>query len=207
MKITEIFYSIQGEGKQMGLPTIFVRAAGCNLKCDWCDTKYAWKGGKETTIEEITDAVHDFPSKRVCLTGGEPLVHDEIYELIDALIDEYELTVETNGSLDISKLTKMDLMISMDYKTPSSLMAGKMKEKNLGLLRERDQLKFVIDDRKDYEYSKEVINDQPIKSEIIFQPMGGKKLKRLVEWVLEDDLDVRVLPQLHKIIWGDKKGV
>ncbi|MFP4051476.1 MAG: 7-carboxy-7-deazaguanine synthase QueE [Thermoplasmata archaeon] len=207
MKITEIFYSIQGEGKQMGLPTIFVRAGGCNLKCDWCDTKYAWEGGKKMTIEEITESVDDFPAKRVCLTGGEPLVQNEIYELIDALIYEHELTLETNGSLDITKLTKMDLMISMDYKTPSSLMAGKMKEENLGLLRERDQLKFVIDDRKDYEYSKEVINNHPIKSEIIFQPMGGKKLKKLAEWVLEDDLDVKVLPQLHKIIWGDKKGV
>jgi len=207
MKITEIFHSIQGEGDQMGLPTIFVRAGGCNLKCDWCDTKYAWDGGKEMTIEEITEAVHDFSAKRVCLTGGEPLIQDEIYELIDVLIDEYDLSVETNGSLDISKLTEMDLMISMDYKTPSSLMAGKMKEKNLGLLREKDQLKFVIDDKKDYDYAKEFISDHQIKAQIIFQPMGGKNMRELVEWVLEDNLDVKVLPQLHKIIWEDKKGV
>ncbi len=207
MKITEIFYSIQGEGKQMGLPTIFVRSGGCNLQCDWCDTKYAWEGGKEMTIEEITEAVNDFSASRVCLTGGEPLMQDEIYGLIEALIDEYELSVETNGSLDISKLTEMDLMISMDYKTPSSLMAGKMKEDNLGLLREKDQLKFVIDDKRDYNYAKEVISKHQIKAEIILQPMGGKNMKELVERVLEDDLDVRVLPQLHKIIWGDKKGV
>lgn len=207
MKITEIFYSIQGEGKQMGLPTIFVRAGGCNLKCDWCDTKYAWEGGKEMTVEEITEAVHDFPAKRVCLTGGEPLIQDEIYGLIDALIDEYELSVETNGSLDITKLTEMNIMVSMDYKTPSSLMSGKMKEKNLGLLREKDQLKFVIDDKRDYDYAKEVISNHQIKAQIIFQPMSGKNMKKLVGWVLEDDLDVRVLPQLHKIIWGDKKGV
>ncbi len=207
MKITEIFYSIQGEGKQMGLPTIFVRTSGCNLKCDWCDTKYAWEGGKEMSLKKIREAVQEFSASRVCLTGGEPLIQDEIYELIDTLKEGYDITVETNGSLDISRLTDMDLMISMDYKTPSSLMSEKMIESNLDLLRKCDQLKFVIADKDDYEYAKIVINEHEIKSDIILQPMGGKNLERIVEWVLDDNLEVRVLPQLHKIIWGDKKGV
>ncbi len=207
MKITEIFYSIQGEGKQMGLPTIFVRTGGCNLKCDWCDTKYAWEGGKEMSLKKIREAVQEFSASRVCLTGGEPLIQDEIYELIDTLKEGYDITVETNGSLDISRLTDMDLMISMDYKTPSSLMSEKMIERNLDLLRKCDQLKFVIADKDDYEYAKIVINEHEIKSDIILQPMGGKNLERIVEWVLDDNLEVRVLPQLHKIIWGDKKGV
>lgn len=207
MKITEIFYSIQGEGKQMGLPTIFVRSGGCNLQCDWCDTKYAWEGGKEMSLKKIREAVQEFSASRVCLTGGEPLIQDEIYELIDTLKEGYDITVETNGSLDISRLTDMDLMISMDYKTPSSLMSEKMIERNLDLLRKCDQLKFVIADKDDYEYTKIVINEHEIKSDIILQPMGGKNLERIVEWVLDDNLEVRVLPQLHKIIWGDKKGV
>jgi len=207
MKITEIFNSIQGEGKQMGLPTIFVRTGGCNLKCDWCDTKYAWEGGKEMSVKKIRKAVQDFCASRVCLTGGEPLIQDEIYELIDVLKEGYDITVETNGSLDISRLTEMDLMISMDYKTPSSSMSEKMMDNNLDLLRKRDQLKFVIADKDDYEYTKDIINDHDIESDIILQPKGGKKLERIVEWVLDDNLEVRVLPQLHKIIWGDKKGV
>ena len=207
MKIAEIFYSLQGEGTDIGLPTIFIRTSGCNLRCEWCDTKYAWEGGDEYTIREIKSKISSYPGKRVCITGGEPLVQDGLLDLVEELVKSYEISIETNGSLDIEPISNMDIHISMDYKTPSSGMDKEMKDKNIDLLRTKDVLKFVIADRDDYDFVKNKIKKLEPSSAIIFQPVHGIELKDLAEWVIEDGIDVRVLPQLHKLIWGDKKGV
>ncbi len=207
MQITEIFHSLQGEGIKIGLPTTFIRTSGCNLRCEWCDTRYAWEGGKEMGISEIMDKIDEIGCSRVCVTGGEPLLQDNILSLIDILVDDYEVSVETNGSIDISELVVRDLMVSMDYKTPSSRMQRKMQEENLERLREKDQMKFVIADKEDYEFSVEKLGSNDLNCQVIFQPVDGNELTDLAERVIEDDLDVRVLPQLHKVIWGDKGGV
>lgn len=209
MQISEIFYSIQGEGIKMGLPTTFIRTSGCDLRCEWCDTKYAWDGGEELSVGEIMDKVTDHPVKRACVTGGEPLLQEGTIELIDRLLDEgYEVNVETNGSLDISELIERDITTSMDYKLPSSGMEDEMREQNLALLRSGDQLKFVIGNESDFDRAVEVLDKiDPIGPEIIFQPVGGKGLKKIAERVVKEGLDVRVLPQLHKIIWEDERRV
>jgi len=207
MEICEIFHSLQGEGIDIGLPTIFVRTAGCNLRCEWCDTKYAWKGGEEIDIENIKDKLDEIECYRVCITGGEPLLQEDILELIDLLLPSYEISIETNGSLDISEVVEKDLKVSMDYKTPSSSMEDEMREDNLDLLREKDQLKFVISNRKDYEFSADILEDFDNRCEVIFQTEESNDIREVAEAVLEDGLEVRVLPQLHKIIWCDKKRV
>ena len=207
MQICEIFHSIQGEGKDIGLPTIFVRTAGCNLRCEWCDTKYAWKGGEEIEIEKIKEKLDEIECYRVCITGGEPLLQKGTLELVDILLPTYEVSIETNGSLDISKIVEKDLRVSMDYKTPSSKMDQEMREDNLDLLREKDQLKFVISSREDYEFSVDVLKSFDLRCDIIFQPEESFDIKELAESVLDDGLEVRVLPQLHKVIWGHKERV
>ncbi len=206
MDIIEIFHSLQGEGKNIGLPTTFIRTAGCNLRCEWCDTKYAWEDGEEMNINEIKKEVKEIGCRRVCITGGEPLLQKDIYELIDSL-QGYQVSIETNGSIDIGKLMDKEVMVSMDHKTPSSQMTGKMKHENLELLREEDQLKFVIADEEDYEFSSNLLEKKEIDCEIILQPVDNQRIRDIAGWALEDGLEVRVLPQLHKIIWGDKRGV
>jgi 7-carboxy-7-deazaguanine synthase len=208
MKINEIFYSLQGEGILIGVPTIFIRTTGCNLRCTWCDTKYAYEEGKEMTVEEIVTRVRDFRANYVCLTGGEPLLQKDTTKLIQKLSDEgYQVSLETNGSISIEELPCLDsLMISLDIKCPSSGMHEKMEFSNLELLSPNDQLKFIIEDERDYGYAKDIIiNHNPVCS-IIMMPVGGIDLKNLAEWVLRDKLKVRVLPQLHKLIWGEKRG-
>jgi len=207
MEICEIFHSLQGEGIDIGLPTIFVRTTGCNLRCEWCDTKYAWEGGEQIEIENIKEKLDEIECQRVCITGGEPLLQEDTLELIDSLLPSYEISIETNGSLDISDLVKKDLKISMDYKTPSSNMENKMREENMDLLREQDQLKLVIANRDDYDFSRDILERFDPKCEVIFQTEENQDIKELAEDVLEDSLEVRVLPQLHKIIWCNRKGV
>ncbi|MFP3872507.1 MAG: 7-carboxy-7-deazaguanine synthase QueE [Candidatus Natronoplasma sp.] len=208
MKIVEIFHSLQGEGNNIGKPTVFIRTAGCNLRCGWCDTRYAWDGGEKMSVQEILERVKRFDTQQVCITGGEPLLQDELNELIDGLLKmDKKVDIQTNGSLDISDLVKKDVSVSMDYKTPSSGMKDKMLKENIKRLRKRDELKFVIADQKDFKYAVDLLRGHEYLSNIIFQPEGGEDLKELAEWVLEEDIDVRVLPQLHKIIWGDERGV
>ncbi len=208
MIVNEIFMSIQGEGKEIGKPTVFIRLTGCNLRCKWCDTKYAFYEGKEMSIEDVIKDVDGYGIKRVCITGGEPLLQrDEVLKLMDALLSKgYEISLETNGSLSIDGIPE-GVLISMDWKTPSSGESEKMMESNLKLLKGKDQLKFVIADEGDYEYAKEFLKSNDVECEVIFQPLGGLNLKWLSERALEDRLDVRVLPQLHKIIWGNERGV
>ena len=207
--MNEIFYSIQGEGVYMGIPMVFVRFTGCNLRCSWCDTKYAWEEGKEMKIDEILAEIKKYKTNWVCITGGEPLLQDDIYKFIDRLLNMgYKILLETNGSITLENLPCEDnLIVDMDIKTPSSGMSKFMDLSNLEILGPKDTVKFVIANQEDYAFFKEFIKNNEIKGEIILQPEGNKNLKWLVEKVLEDQLNVRVLPQLHKIVWGDKRGV
>jgi 7-carboxy-7-deazaguanine synthase len=209
MKISEIFYSLQGEGVLMGTPTTFVRTVGCNLDCAWCDTRYARQGGEEMSVDEIFEKVDGKGVPFVSLTGGEPLLQQDIYRLITVLIDnDHHVTIETNGSLPLEAIPNSDeIMISMDVKCPSSGMADRNMLDNLEFLSPRDQVKFVIADRVDYLFARKVLREHEVNAPVIFTPVGGTVLKPLAEWVLADRLYVRVMPQLHKMIWGDKRGV
>ncbi len=209
MKINEIFYSIQGEGKWTGLPNIFIRTTGCNLRCSFCDTKYAYSDGREMSINEIIEHIQKFPCKYVCITGGEPLEQNETLELIETLIEKkYMACLETNGSKNIEDIAnKKDLLISMDVKCPSSNMDKEMVLENISNLGVRDQIKFIIKDKKDYDYAKNIVEKyQPICI-VFFQPVWGSNLNNIADWILRDGLHVKLGLQVHKIIWGDKKGV
>lgn len=207
MKLVESFYSLQGEGKNIGLPTYFIRLGGCNLNCRWCDTRYASDRGEELTVSEILDLCIPYP--RICVTGGEPLLHDDIVELLHGLLESgKEIVVETNGSLDLSPIPEDPrIMISMDIKCPSSGMDDRMLLDNIPLLKPKDQLKFVVFDDRDLDFAVNVIRERQPICESIFSPVGGMDLEPLAEEVLLRRLDVRVLPQLHKVIWGRRSGV
>lgn len=208
MKINEIFYSIQGEGKWTGFPNIFIRTTGCNLRCSYCDTKYAYKEGIEKTIQEIINEVKKINCNKISITGGEPLQQKDINELINHLINyKYNVLVETNGSLKIDSLKeKKKLIISMDIKTPSSKMHNKMYLQNIKILRKKDQIKFIIKNKKDYDFAKKIIQKFKPKCEVFFQPVWKTNSENLAKWILDDNLKVKFGLQIHKIIWGDKKG-
>jgi 7-carboxy-7-deazaguanine synthase len=205
MKINEIFYSLQGEGKWTGLPNIFIRTSGCNLRCSYCDTKYAYHSGKEMNIDTILNKISQYPSNNICLTGGEPLLQNEIMSLINILIKKkYNICLETNGSLEIKDLSdKKLLMISLDIKCPSSNMEDKNLLSNIKFLKGKDQLKFVILDRNDYDYAKKTIEKYKPTCSVYFQPVWGTNPTNLADWILNDKLDVKLGLQLHKIIWGE----
>ena len=208
MNICEIFYSIQGESSWTGLPNIFIRTAGCNLRCSFCDTKYAYHDGKKMSIEEIMNDIRRYHCKYVCVTGGEPLLQNETLELIDVLSKRnYSTCLETNGSISIENIAgKKSLMISLDIKCPSSNMHEKMCLKNTSYLREDDQLKFVICNKEDYDHAKEIVRKcKPICS-VFFQPVWETDPKHLADWILRDGLNVKLGLQLHKIIRRDKRG-
>lgn len=207
-EVHEIFFSLEGEGMLIGVPTTFVRLSRCPIRCRWCDEPGAFEPGTVMTIEEILTAVRAHPAKVVCVTGGEPLAQAAAVPLIHALMDEgYRVVVETGGSVSIEGLPDDDrLCVSLDVKCPASGMHERMHVEEVGLLRPKDQLKFVIADRRDYEYAKKVMEDHPVECEVIMQPEGGKDLRELAEWVLADGLNVRVLPQLHKLMWEDTRG-
>lgn len=208
MKICEIFHSIQGEGVTMGLPTTFIRLAGCNLDCKWCDTAYAKEDGKEMSAADILASVEKFDCAHVCVTGGEPLHQADTPGLVDALIERgYLVVFETNGSKSIEVLQCSDgLIVSLDIKCPGSGEADKMRLSNIELLSLNDQLKFVLADENDYEYAKKIIEEHEPICTIIMTPVGGTELKELAGWVLRDKMRVRVLPQLHKLIWENERA-
>ena len=205
MKINEIFYSIQGEGSTMGSPTIFIRTTGCNLRCTYCDTTYAYEQGKEMSIEQILEQIELYTCDQICITGGEPLLQKEINDLIDELVQlKKTIILETNGSQSIQECINYDSMIiSMDLKTPSSQMNEHMHLKNFTSLRSQDQLKCIINDKKDYQYAKSIIKKYQPNCRIFFQPVWGTDTSKLASWLLEDQLSVRLGIQLHKIIWGE----
>jgi 7-carboxy-7-deazaguanine synthase len=213
MKISEIFYSIQGEGIEIGLPTVFVRLFACDLRCDWCDSMYAVEGRdfKEMSVGDVRDIIETFKCKRICITGGEPLLQRaELEELAYGLVREgYKILLETSGHKDPPSIFWTDsCVISMDCKCPSSKMDDKMDFKLYEKLGKKDQVKFVIKDEVDYEYARSILKSYKIDASIIFQPVHGINLKWLTEKIIEDKLeDIRILPQLHKIIWGEKRGV
>jgi 7-carboxy-7-deazaguanine synthase len=208
MKINEIFYSVQGEGKWTGLPNIFIRTTGCNLRCKYCDTKYAYDDGTEMSMESIVKHIGKYPGKYVCITGGEPLLQDEISYLVTMLLKKgYNICLETNGSMNIKSFSdKKSLMISLDIKCPSSNMHEKMDFDNISLLNKRDQLKFIIKDEKDYNYAKDIIKKYKPKCTVFFQPVWGTNSTNLAKWILADRLDVKLGLQMHKILWGNKRG-
>jgi len=191
----------------IGVPTYFIRTSGCNLHCSWCDTEYAQTGGIETSVDEIMERVGD--AKNVCVTGGEPLMQDDMPELLNRLVrNGKSVVLETNGSMDLSEVPDSpSILISMDIKCPSSGMDRKMHIPNLRILTKKDQLKFVIADNKDLYYAIRFLDEHPVDTNVIFSPLGGTSLENLAEEVVSRKLDVRVLPQLHKIIWGDKRSV
>jgi 7-carboxy-7-deazaguanine synthase len=209
MKINEIFYSIQGEGAWTGLPNIFIRTTGCNLRCSFCDTKYAYNKGREMTLNEMIKKIKQYPCKYVCITGGEPLLQKDIIYLIDELLKKgYKIIIETNGSLSIEKLVdKKSLMISLDIKCPSSNMYENNYLENINFLKKVDQLKFVIKNKKDYEYAKGILEKYKPLCTVIFQPVWGKNPKILTKWIINDGLNVKLGLQIHKIIWGEKRKV
>lgn len=209
MRIAETFLSIQGEGLMIGRLTYFIRSAGCNLRCSWCDTKFSLDptAGREMSVDEIVSLVGDI--RNVCFTGGEPMEQPDAVDLLTRLSDAGKTVVlETNGSKDLSCVPERDnIIISMDIKCPSSGMQDRMYLDNLGLLSGKDQLKFVIADDTDLAYAEDFLCKHPVDTNVIFSPVGGIGLQRLAEEVVSKKLDVRVLPQLHKIIWGDRSGV
>lgn len=226
LRLTEIFHSLQGEGSTVGLPTTFIRLTGCSLRCSWCDTTYSFYGGEDWTLERVMERLAPIPTKRVCVTGGEPLdQHDACIALMDRLLREgYFVVLETSGAIDIGAADKLqpreNLQISMDLKAPSSNMEKRNRIENLAHLKGHDQLKFVLSDRRDYEFARGSIREHRPSCGILLQPMWpspnpvtqtklvgpAADLATVAGWVLEDGLDVRVGTQLHKVIWGHEKG-
>ena len=213
MRISEIFFSLQGEGIQLGLPTVFIRCFGCDLRCSWCDTMYAVEGTDfvNLSVDEVFAELKKYGCKRICLTGGEPLLQSEELIILMKLLleDDYHIVLETSGHrLPPDIFWNENCVISMDCKCPSSKMQDRMDFTLFRKLRSQDQLKFVLSDETDYDYAVEVIRSNNIKANIIFQPVYGSDMGKLADKVLKDRLvNVRTMPQLHKLIWGDKRGV
>ncbi len=204
MKINEIFKSIQGESSYAGLPCVFIRTTACNLRCGWCDTAYAFHEGEEQAMASILETVRRLGCRYVEVTGGEPLLQEEVYPLIRALLDEhYHVLVETGGSLPIDRLDPRVTVI-MDIKCPGSGMSQTVCWENVRHLKAGDEVKFVIADRADYTWAREVLAQYPTLQErcVLFSPVFGKMPPQaLAEWILEDDLPVRMQLQMHKYIW------
>ncbi len=212
IKVNEIFFSIQGESVYAGIPCIFIRLTGCNLRCMFCDTVYAYHEGEDLSIQQIIDKISCYTCSLVEITGGEPLIQDKTSDLIDTLQSNgYEVLLETNGSMDIGKINRKCIKI-VDIKCPSSRESKNNKFENIKLLTQKDQIKFVISSKEDYLYAKKIISEHDIKipgSNILFSPAAEKVTPaELCEWIKNDNLNVRLNLQLHKIIWPDKdRGV
>ncbi|MUG31910.1 7-carboxy-7-deazaguanine synthase QueE [Psychrobacter sanguinis] len=224
LRMTEIFYSLQGEALTAGLPTVFVRLTGCPLRCVYCDTTYSFTGGERLSLEAIMADIAQYPCKRICLTGGEPLAQPNAIPLMQRLLDEgYEISLETAGALSVADVPAAVSKV-MDIKTPSSGESDKNLWSNLEYLTQHDQLKFVIMNRSDYDWSKQKLaehNLDKVVGTVWFSPMFNvhndaqgdvaavdvpNLARELAEWILADALPVRLQLQLHKIIWADAKG-
>lgn len=211
LRITEIFYSLQGESKTTGVPTVFVRLTGCPLRCEYCDTSYAFSGGEQRSLENILTEVAAFKPRYITVTGGEPLAQPNCIELLTKLCDAgYRVSLETSGALDVSKVDDR-VSIVMDLKTPGSKEVSRNLYSNIRLLRAKDQIKFVICDREDYNWSvfklREYQLDEQV-DEVLFSPSVDQLSPTdLADWIVQDNLPVRFQYQLHKMLWGDKPGV
>ncbi len=209
LRITEIFYSLQGEANTVGIPTVFIRLTGCPLRCVYCDTSYAFSGGERISIADILAQVAQYDSKYITVTGGEPLAQPACLDLIRQLLDQqYRVSLETSGALDVSGVDPRAVKV-MDFKTPSSEEVDKNRYDNINFLTAHDQVKFVIGNQADYEWSKAVLSQYDLlnRCEILFSPvMGQQNPTELAEKILQDRLPVRFQIQLHKLLWGDTQG-
>ena len=209
LRITEIFHSLQGESLPVGCPTAFIRLTGCPLRCRYCDTEYAFHGGEHMSVAKILESIRGFDCKYVCVTGGEPLAQRNCLVLLKVLCDQnYRVSLETSGALDVSTVDRR-VSIVMDIKTPGSAESNRNRWENLEHLKPDDQLKFVVTDRADYEWSRSVITERNLADRlpVLMSPAWEAGLARdLAEWILEDRLPVRYQIQLHKVLWGDVPG-
>ena len=211
LRISEIFYSLQGETRTTGLPTVFVRLTGCPLRCRWCDTEYAFKGGGVLSLGDILNKVSEYSPRYVTVTGGEPLAQTDCCSLLERLADQgYEVSLETSGAITLSGVDPRVVKV-MDLKPPASGESHRNLYENIQFLDKKDQLKFVIADRGDYDWSvsKTIEYDLVSRvSDVLFSPVSGElSAELLAGWILEDRLPVRFQLQLHRMIWGDKSGV
>ena len=210
LRITEIFHSLQGESTLTGMPTVFVRLTGCPLRCVYCDTDYAFNGGSKRSLDDIIDEINSYDCSRVCVTGGEPLAQPECHELLERLCDSgFEVSLETSGAMDIADVDSRVMKV-MDYKTPASGEMDKNRYENFYFMDAKDQVKFVICDRKDYDWARMKISEMAMtdKTQVLISPSHRViEPAELAQWILDDRLDVRMQIQLHKVLWGDKQGV
>lgn len=209
LRITEIFYSLQGETRTVGLPTVFVRLTGCPLRCRYCDTAYAFQGGQTMPLPEILAQVAAYQPRHVTVTGGEPLAQKACHDLLTALCDAgYEVSLETSGALDVSAVDPRVVKV-VDLKTPGSGEMDKNRYSNIEHLNTQDQVKFVLCDRADYEWAKGILaqHDLPARCEVLFSPSHQQlSATDVADWMLADRLPVRLQIQLHKHLWGDARG-
>jgi len=209
LRISEIFLSLQGESTLVGWPTVFVRLTGCPLRCQYCDTEYAFRGGQIMEAGAVVARVAAYQVRHVTVTGGEPLAQPACLTLLSRLCDVgYRVSLETSGALDVSQVDTRVMKV-MDLKTPASGELDKNRYQNLDCLAPGDQVKFVICDRADYDWARQVLDEYnlPGRCEVLFSPSAGQQnASRLAEWLLEDRLPVRFQIQLHKILWGNEPG-
>lgn len=209
LRVTEIFYSLQGESRSSGFPTVFVRLTGCPLRCGYCDTEYAFDGGQWFDFNRILDEVARHAPRYVTVTGGEPLAQRACIGLLKQLCDRgHQVSLETSGALDVSAVDPR-VVIVMDIKTPGSGEADRNRYANIALLKPEDQVKFVLCDRADYDWSRAKLAEYNLaeRCEVIFSPVHGRlDPAMLADWILQDRLPVRLQIQLHKLLWGDARG-
>ncbi|MDD9892778.1 MAG: 7-carboxy-7-deazaguanine synthase QueE [Gammaproteobacteria bacterium] len=210
LKITEVFYSLQGEALQVGLPTVFVRLTGCPLRCVYCDTTYSFHGGDWRSFDELVAEIQSHGTQHVCVTGGEPLAQKNCPEFLSRLLDEgFSVSLETSGAMDIS-VTDERVIRVLDLKTPDSAESDKNLWTNLAHLTPQDQIKIVVCSRDDYDWAKQLVQEKALADicTVMFSPSHEQvSPTELAEWILEDRLPVRLQMQLHKLLWGNKPGV
>ena len=209
LRITEIFFSLQGESATVGYPTVFVRLTGCPLRCGYCDTEYAFKGGEWMALPEILEKVASYDTRYVTVTGGEPLAQPDCIPLLQQLCDAgYRVSLETSGTLDMSAVDPRVIKV-MDLKTPGSGEVERNHYENIPVLQPHDEVKFVICNRADYDWSVDMLRQHDLANRcaVLFSPSQGElEATELADWILEDRLPVRMQIQLHKLLWGNKPG-
>ncbi len=211
LRITEIFHSLQGEARSIGLPTVFVRLTGCPLRCQYCDSEYAFHGGERSTVNSVLEQVDSYGAKHVCVTGGEPLAQPNAIALIRALCDEgYEVSLETSGAMPVEDVDAR-VSIVMDLKTPGSQESHRNRWENLASLQQKDQIKFVICSKDDFDWAVFKIQEHELLArvgDVLVSPSFGQvEPAALADWVLKSGLPLRFQVQIHKVLWGDKPGV